>query len=127
MKLTLSILTLQFTAVILFAQSPSPSTTGLQTDLSGSRLHLVSLANARFDESDLSKTAFRSVNLTVSPFSFPYQFFAGNLTFFVFSLPVFFFHFFILQFFRVFFYKFLQRNPGRKKKKMIKNKKNHNQ
>jgi uncharacterized protein YjbI with pentapeptide repeats len=70
MKLTPVLLTLQLTAAILLAQS-SPQTGdkkwtfagGLQTDLSGSHFHLVSLANAQFGECDLSKTTFRSIKL----------------------------------------------------------------
>jgi uncharacterized protein YjbI with pentapeptide repeats len=71
MKFTPVLLTLQFTTAILLAQSPTEPVAGkatfaggLQSDLSGARFHLVSLAKAQFGESDLSKTTFRSIDFS---------------------------------------------------------------
>jgi uncharacterized protein YjbI with pentapeptide repeats len=65
MKFTPILLALQFATAILLAQSSTPAAdtkttlaNGLQTNLSGSRFYQVSLANAQFDQSDLSKTTF---------------------------------------------------------------------
>jgi uncharacterized protein YjbI with pentapeptide repeats len=70
MKITLLLLTLQFTAVVLLAQSPTPAidekpplASGIK-DLRDSRFYLVSLANSKFDQSDLSKTTFRSIDFS---------------------------------------------------------------
>jgi uncharacterized protein YjbI with pentapeptide repeats len=70
MKFASMLMILQFTNVLLPAQSPTPlvdrqvtfGKSGLQTDLSNSRFHLVDFANSEFGESDLSKTKFRSVD-----------------------------------------------------------------
>ncbi len=70
MKFAPILLALQFATVILLAQSSTPAAdrrttlaNELRTDLSGSRFYQVSLANPQFDQSDLSKTTFCSINL----------------------------------------------------------------
>jgi uncharacterized protein YjbI with pentapeptide repeats len=64
-------LLLVLTGTILLAQSPTQSpvwraelASGLETNLSGTRFHRVSLMKAHFAQSDLSKTTFQSVNFS---------------------------------------------------------------